>query len=182
MKSAPNLIFIGPTGAGKSCIGHQLSSQIDFDFVDSDTLIETQLGMSMNEIFAQYGEQGFRAVECAQLSALLAKERKIIATGSGAVLNESLRRAIQRHGYVIYLTVSIKTQIARLAKDQTRPLIMVADRSLVLAQMDRVRSPLYREIADLTLHTDTLSITDAASLLQNKIASHWTPSTTTQSP
>lgn len=182
MKSAPNLVLIGPTGAGKSCIGHQLSRQLGFDSVDSDTMIETQLGMSISEIFARYGELGFRSIECAQLGTLLAKERQIIATGGGCVLNESLRRAIHRHGYVIYLAVEIETQIARLAKDQTRPLIMAANRSLVLAQMDRVRSPLYREIADLTLHTDNLSVTDAAYLLQEQISSHWTLSLTTQCP
>ena len=182
MKSAPNLVFIGPTGAGKSCIGYLLSTRLGLDFVDSDTLIESQLGMSISEIFAQHGEQGFRAFECAQLSALLTKERQIIATGGGAVLNESLRRAIHCRGYVIYLAVAIKTQIARLTEDQTRPLIMAANRALVLAQMDRVRSPLYRAIADLTLHTDSLSVIAAASLLQKKILHHWTPSTTTECP
>ena len=174
MKSAPNLVFIGPTGAGKTCIGRRLADQLGLVFVDSDALISNRLGLSVTDIFAKYGEECFRAMEHAQLCAALRKHRQVIATGGGAVVSDVLRHALSQRGFIVYLDVSVATQIVRLAFDRTRPLILAANRQLIFAQMDKVRRPLYREIADVTLKTDALTPSAAALQLRRLIAQSWT--------
>ena len=173
MKSAPNLVLIGPTGAGKTCIGRRLADQLGLVFVDSDAHISNRLGLSVTDIFAKYGEECFRALEHTQLCTTLRKQRQVIATGAGAVLTNALRHALSQRGFVVYLDVSIATQIARLACDRTRPLILAAKRQHILAQMDQVRRPLYREIADVTLTTDALTPSAAALQLHRLIAQSW---------
>ena len=47
----PNLILIGPPGAGKSSIGRQLSKALDVPFKDTDLSIEEKTGKKISEIF-----------------------------------------------------------------------------------------------------------------------------------
>ncbi|HDS1019320.1 TPA: shikimate kinase AroK, partial [Stenotrophomonas maltophilia] len=44
MNPAPNLILIGPMGAGKTCIGRRLAERFTLDFVDVDQAIVDAAG------------------------------------------------------------------------------------------------------------------------------------------
>ena len=72
MNPAPNLILIGPMGAGKSCIGRRLAQRYGLRLADVDREIEQRTGASVTMIFECEGEAGFRARERAALAELLA--------------------------------------------------------------------------------------------------------------
>ncbi len=46
-----NYILIGPPGSGKSTIGKALSKALNCNLADSDSLIETEVGTSISQIF-----------------------------------------------------------------------------------------------------------------------------------
>ena len=63
MKSKENLVFLGMMGSGKSSIGFLIAKKLKFNFIDIDNEIEKKLGITINKIFEDKGENFFRKVE-----------------------------------------------------------------------------------------------------------------------
>ncbi|MBK6288293.1 MAG: shikimate kinase AroK [Gammaproteobacteria bacterium] len=154
MLQARNVVLVGPMGAGKSTIGRTLAEQLGFVFRDTDTLIEERTGANIAWIFDVEGEEGFRERETAMIHELADENGMVLATGGGAILREENRRLLAGIGTVVYLETSVDQQLHRTRRDRKRPLLRTSDRERVLADLLAVRDPLYREIADLVLHTD----------------------------
>ncbi|KGM57449.1 shikimate kinase [Lysobacter arseniciresistens ZS79] len=173
MNPAANLILVGPTGAGKSCIGRRLAERFGLRLADCDRAIEQHTGASVATIFECEGEAGFRSRESAMLSQLLADDGVLLATGGGAVLDDGNRRLLHRRGFVVHLQVSPAQQLERLARDHTRPLLQRPDREQVLQAMAQARGPLYREVADLEFDTDGLDAAAAAQRLAAELQQRW---------
>ena len=173
MKSAPNLVLVGPMGAGKSSIGKRIAGRFGLAFVDADREIETRTGASVTTIFECEGEAGFRAREAATIADLLLGEGRVIATGGGAVLDADNRRRMRERGFVVHLHVSLSRQLERLARDHTRPLIAGDDRAGVLQRLSEQRAPLYAEVADLRFDTNTLFPPQAALQLSRQLEQAW---------
>ena len=149
MNPAPNLIFIGPMGAGKTTVGRHVAELLGMPFHDLDHEIELHTGAAISLVFDLEGEAGFRRRESAALDELAAGCGIVLSTGGGAVLAESNRRVLRERGFVIWLDASIEAQLARLARDRQRPLLHAPDRRARLEQLASERNPLYAEIADL---------------------------------
>lgn len=180
MNPAPNLILVGPMGAGKSCIGRRLAAHFGLPFIDADRAIEQCTGASVTTIFDCEGEPGFRARERAVLAELLGGEGMLLSTGGGAVLEADNRRLLRARGFVVHLQVGVDEQLQRLARDHSRPLLARADREQVLQQLARSRAPLYAEVADLRFDTDQLSAAEAATRLAVLLERQWQRPETTQ--
>jgi len=173
MNPAPNLIFVGPMGAGKTSIGKRLAQQMHLDFVDADHRLEQITGAPVPLIFECEGEAGFRARESALIAELCAGSGQLIATGGGAVLSAENRRCLRERGYVVYLQVGIPQQLQRLARDRSRPLLASGDKAEKLQALATVREPLYREVADLVFDSDGLSLAHASERLHGLVESRW---------
>lgn len=157
MQDLPNLILIGPMGAGKSTIGRLLAAELSRDFHDSDHEIQARCGADIPWIFDVEGEAGFRLREEQVIDDLTALTGVVIATGGGAVLREENRRRLRERGTVIYLFTTVEQQLKRVAKDRNRPLLQRPDREQVLRDMFELRDPLYRATADIVVLTDRRS-------------------------
>ncbi len=178
MNPAPNLILIGPMGAGKTSIGQRLAKRLELRFVDADVELEAVTGATVNLIFELEGEAGFRQREQALLAELCAGQGKVIATGGGAVLDPDTRRVLAASGFVVYLETDVERQLQRLARDRSRPLLRGPDRRERLRVMAAQRGPLYREIADLIWRSEHASVTCAVDTLQDQLAARWQRSDT----
>jgi shikimate kinase len=88
---------------------------------------------------------------------LTQRDRIVLATGGGAVLRESNRRALSSRGFVVYLRADLEEQLRRTRRDRKRPLLATADPEQVLRRLFREREPLYREVADLVIESDSSS-------------------------
>lgn len=158
MQDLPNLILIGPMGAGKSTIGRLLAAELSRDFHDSDHEIQARCGADIPWIFDVEGEAGFRLREEQVIDDLTVLTGVVIATGGGAVLKEDNRRRLRERGTVIYLFTTVEQQLKRVAKDRNRPLLQRPDREQVLRDMFELRDPLYRATADIVVRTDRRSL------------------------
>src|SRR5690606_17609278 len=114
MNPAPNLVLVGPMGAGKTSIGRRLAERFGLAFVDADHYVEERTGATIAAIFEHVGEAGFRERERAALAELLAGEGRLVATGGGAVLDADNRRLMRERGFVVYLQVGLEAQLRRL--------------------------------------------------------------------
>jgi shikimate kinase len=173
MNPAPHLILVGPMGAGKSSLGRRLADLWGLPFVDLDHEIETRAGTGIPNIFACEGEAGFRRRECQALAQVLSRESCVVATGGGAVLDPGNRALMRQYGYVVHLHIDIEEQLQRLARDRSRPLLAVADRTEVLVRLAGERGPLYAGIADLQFSPSGLSPADAAEQLAERLRRMW---------
>ena len=63
MKSKENLVFLGMMGSGKSSIGSLIAKKLELNFIDIDSEIENELGISIKKIFDTKGEDYFRKFE-----------------------------------------------------------------------------------------------------------------------
>lgn len=175
MQQAPNLVLVGPMGSGKSSIGRRLATRLGLAFVDADREIEAEAGASIATIFECAGEAAFRAREHAVLARLLAGEGQVIASGGGAVLDARTRALLRGRGFVVHLHADVAQQLARLARDRSRPLLAGDDREQVLRRLAEARGPLYAEVADLRFDTAGLDPAAATARLGHLLEARWPP-------
>jgi shikimate kinase len=173
MNPAPNLVLVGPMGAGKTSIGKRLAERLGLEFVDCDQRLEELTGAPVPIIFECEGEAGFRQREAALIAELMRGRDRLVATGGGAVLSPANRTALRERGYVVHLSVGVEQQLERLARDRQRPLLNTPDRRARLEALATERDPLYAEVADMVFATDGLAVATAAERLAALLASHW---------
>ena len=97
------VFLVGPMGTGKSTTGRNLSEKLDFDFYDTDKLIEKVEGRKIKDIFEQDGEDYFRQKESEALSETKILRNVVIATGGGIVEKEENRLFLKNEDKVIFL-------------------------------------------------------------------------------
>lgn len=165
MTAKTNIFLVGPMGAGKTTIGRQLAEALDMEFLDSDHEIEARSGATIPWIFDVEGEAGFRKREQAMIEELTQRDNIVLATGGGAVLSEANRHCLKTRGTVIYLSASIEQLLQRTQRDRNRPLLQTEDPRAKLDELMQIREPLYREVADIVLETNTSNIRHAVNLL-----------------
>lgn len=174
MNPAPNLILIGPMGAGKTSIGRHLARQLGLRFIDLDLELEARTGASITLTFEIEGETGFRKRESALLRELVRHCGIVLSTGGGAVLDPANRTLLRKHGFVVWLDTDVDTQLNRLHADRQRPLLQGADRRKNLLHMAELRNPLYAQTADLRISAcGQSSSTFMAQQVGEQIASNW---------
>lgn len=140
------IVFVGFMGAGKSS-ALDSARLAGLDAIETDELLERELGVPIAEFFAAEGEGEFRRREAELVSGLLDRaEGGAIALGGGSVLSESVREALARHT-VVWLQVSAEEAWERV-RESDRPLARDPEAfGALLAE----RLPLYEAVADVVL-------------------------------
>ena len=151
-----NIILIGFMGSGKSTIGRRLAKLLEYDFIDTDHLIEEDQGCSIDEIFKYGGEECFRDMETVLLNNIKNVKNSVIATGGGMILRRNNQDLLQEMGKQVYLKVPKKILLQRLKFDQNRPLLKVKNPEFVLKKMYEERCLLYEQ-ADCIIETGQIS-------------------------
>jgi XRE family aerobic/anaerobic benzoate catabolism transcriptional regulator len=169
--SFAGIALIGLRGAGKSTLGKMLAKKIGWNFVELNKEIEAQNGLSVAEIIALYGQEGFRRMEQAALTQLLSrKELTVLATGGGIVSEPLTFDLILSSFYTIWLKATPEEHMARVRKQgDLRP--MADDRS-AMAELRNIlvsREPLYAR-ASAVVDTAGLSVDAAAARLTEAVA------------
>lgn len=137
------IVLVGLMGAGKSTVGRRLAGRMALPFVDADAEIETAAGMTVTEIFERFGEPYFRDGERRVIARLIDGRPKVIATGGGAFVSADTRALILNEATAIWLDADPQVLADRVRRRDTRPLLRGRDPLQVLADLARVRNPLY---------------------------------------
>ena len=159
-------------GAGKTTIGKYLAQHLKLRFADTDSEIEARTGADIPWIFDVEGEEGFREREQQVVEEMTLWDGVVLATGGGEVLRPENRRALAARGFVIYLYATVEEQVRRTRRDRRRPLLQKGDPEEVLRTLMSFRDPLYREIADHIIETDTCSPRTVAQRLVRELESN----------
>lgn len=137
--------------SGKTTLGRAVARRSGRPFVDSDTQIETETGMTVREIFEQRGETEFRRLEAAALAKALALPNPaVIAAAGGVVLDPGNRARLRTAGRVVWLRAEPRMLASRVRPNDHRPLLR-DDPVGVLTKLAAEREALYREVADVVI-------------------------------
>ncbi|MFH0297130.1 helix-turn-helix transcriptional regulator [Bradyrhizobium sp. 31Argb] len=164
--SFSGIALIGLRGAGKSTLGRMLAKRIGWSFVELNKEVERENDLSVAEIIALYGQEGFRRMEQVALKQLLARnELMVLATGGGIVSEPLTFDLILSSFYTIWLKAEPEEHMARVRRQgDLRP--MADDRS-AMAELRNIlvsREPLYSR-ASAVVDTAGLSVDAAAARL-----------------
>jgi shikimate kinase len=117
-----SIVLVGMMGAGKSSIGRRLAGRLGIPFIDADTEIENAAGMTIPEIFDKHWEPYFRAGEKRVIARLLDNGPQVLATGGGAVMDQSTRDLIHIKGISVWLRADLDVLLKRTKRRNDRPL------------------------------------------------------------
>jgi shikimate kinase / 3-dehydroquinate synthase len=146
------IVLIGLMGCGKSSIGKRLAARLSLPFVDADDEIERAAAKTINDIFADHGEDHFRDGERKVISRLLANGAQVLATGGGAYMHPETRQRVRDTGISIWLRAELPVLMRRVSKRDTRPLLRTGNPEATMRKLIESRYPVYAE-ADLTVES-----------------------------
>lgn len=168
----PRVVLCGPMGSGKSAVGSALARRWRVAVRDTDADVERRSGRSVAAIFAEDGEERFRALEHEAVLAALGEHTGVLALGGGAVLHEGTRLALERYvaggGAVVFLDVSADVAARRIGRGASRPLLAGDPRQRWVEIMDARRGA-YEAVSTVRVLTDGLTPAAVASEVERRL-------------
>lgn len=161
-----SIVLVGFMGVGKTVVGKMLAEELKMKFVDLDELIEEKRGMSIGEIFEQFGEYSFRKVEREIVSEISKGNNLVVAAGGGAVLDSQNVRNLRNMGTMIHLSARPDVILKRTGNEYHRPLLECGDRAKRIQRLLEERRPFYAR-ADCEIDTSDLRIEDVVERIIN---------------
>ena len=154
MSTNRNLILAGFMGVGKSTVGRLCAQQLGYVFVDTDIEIERREGMSIPQLFVHKGEAYFRAREVELTQEIAGREKLVVATGGGMIVNDVNREVLLGAGVCVALAASAEEILRRLGPEAAarRPMLQGGKPEVRVAQLLKERAPKY---AELHYHVET---------------------------
>lgn len=143
-----NIVLIGMPGCGKSTVGVLLAKALGRGFVDTDLLLQARAGHLLQQIVDQDGIEAFLRQE-EQTLLTVAPSGQVVATGGSAVYSEKAMAHLKKGGKVVYLRLPLDEIQRRVQNIATRGIAMGPGQTL--ADLYRIRTPLYMKYADLTV-------------------------------
>ena len=147
-----NIILCGFMGCGKTSVGRRAAKLLGRELCDLDQYIEEREGMTITEIFAKFGEEGFRQREARAVEEVSRRGGMVVASGGGTVLFPHNVEVFHKSGgTILFLDVPLPALQERLKNDKRRPLLQKPNRRQVIGELFEKRIPLYRAAADITV-------------------------------
>ena len=141
-------------GVCKSTMGRHLADFLQFQFKDTDEIIESKQKTTISEIFATQGESYFRELEKDLVIEMQQWNRSVISTGGGLVAFGDNMEQLKKNAFVVCLWAAPETIFNRIKRQTNRPLLQTEDPLETIRTMLDERKSAYRT-ADLMINTDT---------------------------
>ena len=140
-----HLALVGFMGAGKSTLGPELAERLGRPFVSVDLVVEERTGVTIAELFAERGQEGFRELEeRVAIEILTRRLPAVVELGGGALGAEPTRIALAEHAFTVLLETTPDEAWERVSPED-RPL--VRDHAAFRTLFEE-RTPLYEAVAD----------------------------------
>jgi shikimate kinase len=168
-----NIFLIGYRCTGKTLVGSALASRLNMFFVDADTRLVAEEGLTISEMVADQGWEYFRVKEKALIKSICRLDGLIIATGGGVVLDPDNVMAMKESGKLVWLRAAPETIRKRIQQDKhtadQRPALTSRG---VFEEIEATlikRSPYYRAAMDFFVHTDNPTVDEICTLIIDRL-------------
>lgn len=149
-----NIFLIGFMGAGKSTIALKLKEQLQMQLVEMDARIVEEQGMTINDIFAQYGEDHFRDIESQLILTIGDEGNTIVSCGGGVVVRPQNTDYMKKSGKIIFLAATPETIYERVKDSTDRPILNGNMNVEYIRELMEKRRALYEAAADIRVDVD----------------------------
>ncbi|HIF29920.1 MAG TPA: shikimate kinase [Candidatus Marinimicrobia bacterium] len=167
MENIKQIFLIGMMGSGKSTVGSMLADKLNWTFIDIDSELEKDSGLSIKDMFKD-GENTFRTYEAAKLEEVVLKDRIVCATGGGIVVEESNCKILDQ-SFCVYLDTSLDHLYKRIENDNSRPLLSVDNKRNIMKDIFDNREEKYKSLSKLNVNTDNKSVDDSCKTIMEYI-------------
>lgn len=168
MREKANIILTGFMGTGKSTIGKNIAARLGWSFIDTDVLIEEDIGMTIATIFAERGEHYFRTLEREIIARVCHGTEQVIATGGGVMTNEENVRILKENGTIICLMAQPEVIWSRVQGNSDRPLLQGEKPLERIRELLATRAEAY-EKADFTIDTSQLNVDEVVETICSRL-------------
>jgi len=156
------IFIIGYMYSGKTTVGKQLAKKLNYDFLDTDVLFETQYQTKISEFFAEHDETAFRTAERKILENFKNyPNNAVISTGGGLPCFNNNMELMRKIGIVIYLEASVGTIYNRFEKSNVpRPLLAGLPKEEAIRKIEThlaEREPFYKQ-ANITFSAENVNL------------------------
>jgi XRE family aerobic/anaerobic benzoate catabolism transcriptional regulator len=164
------IALIGLRGAGKSTLGSKLAEESGMPFIEMDREIEKDAGMPLAEIFALYGQSGYRAIERRTLERVLNEnERAVLSVGGGVVSEKETFDYLLSNCYTVWIKAQPEEYMRRVMAQGDFRAMAGNDHAMEdLRRILEAREPLYRQ-ADMELDSSGSSAEESFSKLKTTL-------------
>ena len=156
MNKPKRIFVVGHMGAGKSLFADALAKKLGWQYIDANPSLERYIGRSLHEIVGKQGEAAFHECEAEIISHYINKDHVVIVMEEAVIGTEKNRKLLSSE-FVIYLKVSVSTQIELMA-DGRVPLLPIADLNAFLNKQHHERDSFFEEVA--TMIIESVSVED----------------------
>lgn len=143
-----NIVLIGMPGAGKSTVGVILAKTLNYDFIDTDLIIQRKTGEKLYETIQRKGLDEFLDIENTVLSNVNV-DNTVIATGGSAVFGSEAMEHLGKTGIIVYLKLECTEIARRINNITTRGIAMKPGKTIEDVYNERV--PLYEKYSDVVI-------------------------------
>lgn len=144
-----HVFLVGMSGGGKTSLGRKAAANLNLRFIDTDQRVTEMLGLSVNEIYATFGEDLFRNAESGVLIELAGESPCIISTGGGLPTVRENVQLMQNHGIIIHIDRPLDQILSDIKMDR-RPTLKDGSHEDVILEYNR-HIGFYHACADYTL-------------------------------
>ena len=163
-----HIVLIGMPGVGKSTAGVILAKVMSYDFLDSDLVIQKQMGKRLKDIIATEGIDGFNAIENRINCGIAPEHPTVIATGGSVVYGAKAMAHFHEIGVIVYLKIGYEQLCRRLGDLDARG--VVHKKGQTLSDLYRERCALYEKYADITVDMDGKNIEQTVDALVEAVS------------
>lgn len=155
-----NIALIGFMGTGKSSVAKMLSEKLNLELIDTDSLIEKKMQITIPEIFEKYGEEKFREMEKDIIKEIKDTKNVILSCGGGACLDNENIINLRINNKIILLDASAEVILDRIKMDSNRPILKANMNIESIQKIKSARKSSYHKAADIIVCTDNKTISE----------------------
>jgi shikimate kinase len=168
-----NIFLIGYRCTGKTSVGRSLAKRLGWTFVDTDVKIVQELGQKISEIVGKQGWAAFRELEKQVIRCVCKRDRHVVATGGGAVLDGENVNRMRDTGVLVWLRANIGTIENRMAQDPLtldyRPALTSEGSAEEIKKTLLLRNAGYEKAMDFNVDTDLIGIETVCNIIIRKL-------------
>ena len=150
-------------------MGKLLATKLGWRFIDTDSLLVSESGISIKEIVEKHGWETFRKMEHAIVNQICILDRRVVATGGGVILNDANVMLMKNKGRIVWLKAVPETIKTRMLLDQNteeyRPSLTSKDLFAEIEETLIERNPIYSRAMELFVDTDDKQIDEICEII-----------------
>ncbi|MSR88845.1 MAG: shikimate kinase [Candidatus Margulisbacteria bacterium] len=143
------ITLIGMSGVGKSTLGKALAKVLDYDFMDTDALIQNRIGKPLQAYIEANGDDAFKDLEESIILSLSSPSFRVIATGGSVIYSPKAMAHLASFSLIIFLQDTFKHIQSRVSDVDKRGIVGLKNSSLETLYYER--KPLYEQYAQQTV-------------------------------